>query len=691
MLNYLKKTLEILKTDGVGETMRRTGTHLSRWITGKANEKVFTDVLFINGFEDPASRQVLYRIRNQQEQLEAYNISTAEIFFAELDLEWVKYAHIFIFVGCLCTEELKIFAEFAKSLNKKVLIDSCSPDFDMRKMAAICDAVITSSEQLTLKLRDFVPEVFINRNCVSEKMLQLAKEAARERKVGEIHFGYFCDNGTWDDFSAAIPAVTSILQKNKHVRLFLFGTDGLPKKLKAFSHRIVLRPLPLWYEIPKAMSGLDILLLPAGRPDCSNSILEARWLEAALSKVVIVADGNGTHEYSEMLTDGETGFLCENETAWEQKLENLLKNEELRKRIAAKACEYVSETFGTIAAGRDFAAFIREKISNTIAFCLQSTALSGGVIIALKHACLLQRQGYAVTFIANNASQDWMKYEDKRFPVLEAEQILWLSHFEKMTATFWSTVSFVEKYPYVCKRLYLVQGKETDFYPAGKYERIGANRTYNLDGGFKYITISKWSQYWLQEQFGKYAAYAPNGIDSQLFYPTERDYSGKIRILIEGDSESEFKRIDESFTITNRLDLEKFEIWYMSYHGQPKSWYRVDKFIHNIPHEKVADVYRNCHILLKSSILECFPLPPLEMMATGGAVIMVPNDGNAQYAIDGENCLIYPTGEIDRAYQLLWKIVEDAELRKHLRINGIRTAQKYDWKHIEPQILALYE
>ena len=82
--------------------------------------------------------------------------------------------------------------------------------------------------------------------------------------------------------------------------------------------------------------------------------------------------------------------------------------------------------------------------------------------------------------------------------------------------------------------------------------------------------------------------------------------NGKIRILIEGDCGVEYKNVDESFKITNELDKEKYEIWYMSYNAEPKDWYRVDKFLHKVPFDQVADVYNQCDILLKTSYLEVF-------------------------------------------------------------------------------------
>ena len=129
------------------------------------------------------------------------------------------------------------------------------------------------------------------------------------------------------------------------------------------------------------------------------------------------------------------------------------------------------------------------------------------------------------------------------------------------------------------------------------------------------------------EKYNKNSSYAPNGIDfDNIKYHMRNLLKKKIRILIEGDSSLPCKNVDESFKIVEKLDKNKFEIWYLSYKGKPKYWYYVNKFFNKIPHEKVNQIYYECDILLKSSLLESFSYPPLEMMATGGYSIVVPND-----------------------------------------------------------------
>ena len=237
----------------------------------------------------------------------------------------------------------------------------------------------------------------------------------------------------------------------------------------------------------------------------------------------------------------------------------------------------------------------------------------------------------------------------------------------------------------------MVQGYETDFYSYGEYFRPIAEKTYFMPLNFQYITISKWCEGWLWSKYKKKAKYGPNGIDLNNFKPHKRKLKNKkIRILIEGDSNTFYKNVDESFKIVEKLNKNKYEIWYLSNHGEPKKWYRIDNFLKEIPHEQVIHVYEQCDILIKSSRIESFSYPPLEMMATGGYSIVAINDGNKEYLRDGENCLLYELGDIKGAIKSINRLVSDVKLQKHLYINGLATAKKRSWHNIKNQIIPLY-
>ena len=285
----------------------------------------------------------------------------------------------------------------------------------------------------------------------------------------------------------------------------------------------------------------------------------------------------------------------------------------------------------------------------------------------------------------------YIKGDRIQIPVISRKEVGIYGSIDKAVATLYSTVEFLTLYPNIKERFYFVQNFETDFYQAGEYLRFRANQTYFSCLNMKYITISKWCQKWLKEQYGKEAEYAPNGIELKRFLSKKRDLKKKVRILVEGNSEDYYKNVDESFQIIELLDAEKYEIWYMSYQGKPKEWYRVDRFLHKVPNTEVAKVYLQCDILLKTSILESFSYPPLEMMATGGYVVAIANEGNTEYLQDGYNCLFYPRGNRKEAVKRIEQLGTDLKLQERLYQNGLDTAKSRAWNLLQKQIIQLYQ
>jgi glycosyltransferase involved in cell wall biosynthesis len=287
---------------------------------------------------------------------------------------------------------------------------------------------------------------------------------------------------------------------------------------------------------------------------------------------------------------------------------------------------------------------------------------------------------------------NFVEFKGHKFNSISLDNTVISAQYDVLVATFYSTLFIVLNYSKAKRKLYLVQGYETDFFSYGNINRGEVEKTYSIPFGVEYITISKWCETWLREKYGQKPLFAPNGIDLNLFVEHKRDLNKtKIRILIEGDNLSPKKNVDESFRIVEKLNKNKYEIWYMSYNGEPKKWYRVDKFLSKIPYQKVRNVYEQCDILIKSSYLESFSYPPLEMMATGGFCIIAPNKGNIEYLKDEENCLFYKLGDIQSAIQRIERLISDVQLQQHLYENGLDTSKKREWKNFKKQILSLYE
>lgn len=718
-----RKTIDTLKYQGPLMLVKKAKSYIKYKRNGSPNvcapEKTFSDVLFINGCALPHPPR--YRVTHQREQLWAGDVSNNEVFYTELTLQLVRLYRVFIFYRCPFTDTIGKFIEEAKANNKVVLYDiddllidrsyttsikyletmgeeernSYYHGIDLnQKTLKMCDGAITTTERMAEELGKYVPSVYINRNVASEEMLQLSEKAVlnvEEKKDDKIRIGYFSGSITHnDDFKMILPILVNLMDRYGNLVLVVVGDLDLPKELDRFKDRIENQPFGSWKKLPDMIARVDINIAPLESNIFNEAKSENKWVEAALVKVPTVASNLGA--FARMIQNGETGFLCSTGAEWERVLSNLIEDENIRKRIGENSYAFCKKNCTSVYTAFRFADYIRSVMNRNIAFITPMLQLSGGMNVILKHCVILKKAGYDVTLI--NQGCESYKQIDKdgvMLNVVSYNDISIGATFDKVVATLWTTTKFLEIYAKIKQRFYLVQGFETDFGKAGDPSRMAANRTYCLSFPIEYITISKWCQNWLKKEYSKSANYAPNGISSTRFYPQKRDWKGrKVRILVEGNSKDYYKNIDESFKIVDLLDKEKFEIWFMSYLGEPKENYYVDKFLHKVPYEEVPTVYRQCDILIKSSILESFSYPPLEMMATGGYVVVAPNDGNVEYLRDGKNCLFYRRENLSTAVEAIERIVTDENLRNTLYKNGINTAKERDWDNIEEDILNLY-
>lgn len=700
------------------------------------NYGIYKDVLFISGCGAEVPHPHRYRVTHQKEQLESRGIHCDDVFYINLSIDMVRYYNTFVFYRTPYTDVIGDFIKLAKEQNKAVLFDVDDLVIDVKytdtipyvvsldeagknlyddgvirmgKTLSLCDAAITTTERLASELKNYVPEVFINRNTASEEMLYYSNTANNEYENGQLNIrnidgnetiiipdrdiisiGYFSGSITHNaDFELVMPAIIRLMKEYDNLRLCVVGELEIPTQMSEFSDKIIKYPFVDYRELPKLIKSVDINIAPIEESIFNEAKSENKWVEAALVKVVTVASDVGA--FNKVISDGINGVLCDNnENAWYENLKKLIDNVELRNEIAENAYKYAINNCITTKAGDNIASYIKSKTLPSVCFVLPSTEISGGIMVALKHCEMLREANNNVFIIASNPTVDYMISGKHSFPVVSMQSTQISATITKMVATMWSTVPYVLSQSSVENNYYLVQNFEPDFYSFDNPERYQAFETYNKKGLINYLTISKWCKNWLEDDYHQKVRFAQNGLDIQRFQPKERNFDGKIRILIEGDSAVPHKNVDESFEITNQLDRDKFEVWYISYNGQPKDWYKYDKFFHKVPYQDMPSIYQECHILLKTSILESFSYPPLEMMATGGFVVALPNDGNKEYLVDEVNCLLYEKGDISKAINNIQLIVEDRELRKRLYSNGVTLAQKRDWNEIKNSILEIY-
>ena len=94
--------------------------------------------------------------------------------------------------------------------------------------------------------------------------------------------------------------------------------------------------------------------------------------------------------------------------------------------------------------------------------------------------------------------------------------------------------------------------------------------------------------------------------------------------------------------------------------------------------EEVNRLLNQATVFVQTSTHEGFCLPPLESMATGGAVVCTDAHGNRDFCVNGQNCLIPEPNRRSVADALGWAL-GDAVLRARLGQRGLTTAQDYAW------------
>lgn len=733
------------KAKAVGYIYRTNGTQgLSMYVKEGVRKRLQKsvplqnagDVLFVTIDNEMLNH---YRVDHMTETLESAGMNVGRVMYYELTHEHIKRYNIFIFYRA---PWMPNFTEIFKEIRRKNKVSIYAVDdlvIDRKytdnlpvvqqlqpedraiyddgverhgKLMKHCDYAITTTKALAGELKKYknLKEVHIDRNMRNDETVYHSDDAIKKikRDDSKVVIGYFSGTNTHnEDFQMVAPALIRILEKHSNVYIKLTGRIDAPKELEAYADRLIFTPLVNWRRLPHEMRECHITLAPLVDTLFNRAKSELKWADAALVEVPTVTSDMGAGR--EVVKDKETGVLVENtEDAWFEGINLLVEDAELREKIGKQAREYVIENYSTSSLkAMELRDFLERITPRVVAFAgVNISAISGGNMVVKKHMDILQEAGnivYGVESMSYHENDQWEamnREDDKKYDIFrinshrKADKIHLKMSFDRYVATFWSSVDMVDKYHYMKKngkKLYLVQNMEAGFYKLSDHIRRQVISTY-YNHRIEPITISKWCQGWLKEGFARNAKYAPNGIDRDRFSYKKRDWSGrKIKVLVEGDSASEYKRVDESFEIVNKLDKDKYEVSYMSYSAAPKDWYEVDNTYLKVPYNKVGKIYLQHDILIKSSELESFSYPPLEMMATGGVSVLVKNDGNAEYVSDGDNAIYYKKYDVDGAVCKIESLVADPAKFIKISQSGLTTAKSREWDKVRSQIISLYD
>jgi glycosyltransferase involved in cell wall biosynthesis len=104
----------------------------------------------------------------------------------------------------------------------------------------------------------------------------------------------------------------------------------------------------------------------------------------------------------------------------------------------------------------------------------------------------------------------------------------------------------------------------------------------------------------------------------------------------------------------------------------PPPWMQ---YVRNPRRDELASLFKQCDILLSASHTEGLGRIALEAMSA--SMVVVKTDTGAQFAKDGENCLLVDIGNVEMMKAGIEHVMNDIELFKKLAVNGYKTACEY--------------
>jgi glycosyltransferase involved in cell wall biosynthesis len=311
-----------------------------------------------------------------------------------------------------------------------------------------------------------------------------------------------------------------------------------------------------------------------------------------------------------------------------------------------------------------------------IAYVTQATSVGGGHRDIFEHLNRMQARGHDVSLYSLGGQPDWfpLDVQVKTFPDWDALTAALAGEDAIKIATWWRSAMPVWR----ATRnrgvpVYFVQDIETSYYPDDPASQARVLDTYRNE--FRYMTISGYNREGLAEM-GLNAEIVAPGIDLDSFRPLGRERREDMLLAL--GRGNHLKNLDLTIDAWKALDGQRPEMCLFGIEPELGARHGA-RYVTAPSDEEVNELFNEATIFLQTSLHEGFALPPLEAMATGGAVITTDAHGNRDFCRDGENCLM-PEPTVESVRGAIERLLGDPALRRRLGEEGIRTAQDYAWE-----------
>jgi glycosyltransferase involved in cell wall biosynthesis len=248
------------------------------------------------------------------------------------------------------------------------------------------------------------------------------------------------------------------------------------------------------------------------------------------------------------------------------------------------------------------------------------------------------------------------------------------TEYDTAIASWWQDIVLLPRL--VARRhVHLLQSMEDRFYRPNDVRRSLVRDVLRVP--LPGITIADWLRNWFRLEYGRDRPVVLNGLDKSIFSREGPQFaqprSGRVRVLVEGPLGVWHKNVVPALRLARSI---ADETWLLT-STKVGPIAGVDRVFSRVSPTDAAAVYRSCDILLKLSLIEGLPLPPLEMFHCGGTLVAFDIPGVTEYAKHGRNALLAPVGDFEIAAECLSALLRDRDLLEAVKSEALETARHW--------------
>lgn len=584
-----------------------------------------------------------------------------------------------------------------------------------RQTLLASDYAVAATEYLTGLARHHGKPAFVHRNGLSQWMIEAAESLVPQRteraERDRLIIGYVSGTATHDrDFLEASPALAQILVRYPQVELHILGPLAVPPELESFGDRVRNLPLAPWREVLPILNTFDINLAPLqyGNPFC-HAKSEVKYIEASPLGIPTVASRIDAFEFA--IHDGENGFLAGDTEEWVTKLERLINDPALRRRMGEAARADVMARYAPEVLGQELVRtletvqehYVQQRVATLHAapdlwttplilnwVITEPTPGSGGHADIIRMMNLLASFGHQINayvvprqrFI-DKSDLEIRDFVQRHFADLNGSLFKWtggrMVEADAVILTHWTTVHAIDDVRNASKVFYFVQDWEPFFCAMGT-DYLRAEQTYKM--GFSCITLGRWLTEYLRSQYSADADHFDFAVDHDIYYPRSVDRPARPRVCFYARPSTPRRLFPMGIEALDLLHQRRPDVEIVSYGVRDE-----DLYPHTIPFPytnagilkeyELAELFSSSDVGVVLSSTNCSLVPP-EMMACRCAVVDLNREtvrGVLEHEVNALLAEPIPEAIADAVVRLL----DDEPLRQQLIETAYQQVRQLSW------------